>query len=232
MPCVSTALNVLNFITIVKGGNLEILKHISVTWTAPNYSAELTASPGSGSCWARATLAKTTAALPVLALPPSHCQLGTGQLCLCHWFFFVGPGSPHEETSQGQQDLKVQAAAGESVLTMLTMAVGPQQRPAGVRGSPGGCRRGNVCPVPLNVDFSESFVCLACADVRAVRQLKGFQSLPPINCLFAEESWISKKTQKRWRKMLQMQYRELKRALLSLAYPNVCSTRLGNRNLE
>lgn len=35
MPCISTALNVLNFIIVVKGGNSEILKPISITWTAP-----------------------------------------------------------------------------------------------------------------------------------------------------------------------------------------------------
>lgn len=47
MPRVSTALNVLNFIISVKGGDPEILELISITWTDPNDSAEITASPGS-----------------------------------------------------------------------------------------------------------------------------------------------------------------------------------------
>lgn len=47
MPCVSTALNVLNFIISVKGGDPDILELISITWTVPNYSAGITASPGS-----------------------------------------------------------------------------------------------------------------------------------------------------------------------------------------
>lgn len=36
---------------------------------------------------------------------------------------------------------------------VLLMVKGSQQRKAGIRGSPGGCRKGNV---PLNTDFSES----------------------------------------------------------------------------
>lgn len=46
MPRVSTALNVLNFIVSVKGGDAEILELISLTWTVPNYSTGITASPG------------------------------------------------------------------------------------------------------------------------------------------------------------------------------------------
>lgn len=102
-------------------------------------------------------------------------------------FFYV---APQEETSQGWQDGKVQVAARGSV---LMMAIGPRWRRVGVRGSPGRCRRGNVFPVALHVDVSEAFVCLTCAEVRAVGQLKGFQNLTPINYLLVENSWISKK---------------------------------------
>lgn len=75
-------------------------------------------------------------------------------------------------------------AARESV---LMVAIGPQWRKVGVRGSPGRCRSGKVFPVPLNTGFSKAFVCLTWAEVRAVRRLKDFQNLTPINHLFVEK---------------------------------------------
>lgn len=110
MPCVSTALNVLNFIIVVKGGNAEILKHISITWTAPNYSAEI--SPGSHSCQTRATLPKTTPDLPV---PPPHCWAGTGQLYWCHGSFCGSRQPPWRDQSRSARPKGAGSCCGRCV---------------------------------------------------------------------------------------------------------------------
>lgn len=84
----------------------------------------------------------------------------------------MDPGSSHEKTSQGQQDLKVQVAARVRV---LMMAVGPQRRKVGVRGYPGGCRRASVFPVLLSMDLSAAFVCVTYTQV-----CQAFQNLTQI----------------------------------------------------
>lgn len=119
MPRVSTALNVLSFIISGKGGDPETSELISTTWTVPNYSAGITASPGSW--WHRTTLAKTT---PDLPCSPSLSLLeGNRVTLLVPLGFFVGPSISHKKTA------KVLKGKG-----VVLMAKGSQQRKLELQG--------------------------------------------------------------------------------------------------
>lgn len=68
----------------------------------------------------------------------------------------MGLGSSHEETSKGWQALKVLVAAQGPVPVLAVGTFEPQQELEGPQVATEG-RRGNVFPVPLDMDFSEAF---------------------------------------------------------------------------
>lgn len=166
MPRVSTALNVLNFIISVKGRDPEISELISITGTVPNYSAGITASPGSW--WHRATLAKTTPDLPCSAT--LSLLEGNRVTLWCHWGFLWVQAVPIKNQ---QKSLK------ERVCCWWPKDLS---------------REGLNYRVPRWLQVGKYSLTNGLSRVRAVQQLKGFQNLTPINYLSVGKSWISKNT--------------------------------------